>query len=255
MNMRLFLLVCFVSAASLAQADHIPVAPSGVVEFQGRSALLLDLGRLDPLVELEGRIEDVDHELRYRALTAGSYLRLLKNLKIGAFYRLQQGARHDDDWIDLNPGWEWIDSRKRTEQVLILDASPRFLLDFLPGKSWIISVKNRYLYNTFNSQHSIMVRPGLTYFLMRNREPLLNFSLNYGFYFPLNFGSTLLYEHEPYLSVLYHLSENLKLELTGAYRTVTWNSSADTLADGDSYTVDYKAFIFGFAVLFPVALR
>jgi hypothetical protein len=240
--------------AVFAAAWHTPVAPEGVVEFGGRSALLMDVGRFDPLVELEGRLEDTDHEFRYRALTAGSYYRLHKNLKAGAFYRLQWGARHDDDWIETGGTWEWEDSRDRAEQVLMLDLSPRFLFDFLPGENWVFGVKNRYMYNTFNNQHSLLVRPGLTYFLMRNREPLLTFSINYGFYIPLNFGEKFFYEHEPYLSVLYHLNRNVKLELTGAYRIVTWSSSEESLADdGFHYTETYKAFVLGFGVLFPVS--
>jgi hypothetical protein len=205
-------------------------------------------------VELDGRFEDSNLEFRYRSLTAGAYFRLLKNLKAGAFYRLQQGARHDDDWIEPSVGvWEWVDSRSRTEQVLILDLSPRFLLDFLPGRNWVFAVKNRYHYNTFNDQQSILIRPGLTYFLVRSREPVLNLSLNYGFYIPLNFGETFLYEHTPYLSALYHLNRNIKLELSAAYKTVIWSSSEDSLANWDTYAVPNRSFVVGFGVLFPVS--
>jgi hypothetical protein len=246
--------VVFVVAAAVAPAEHIPSASGGLLALESRTALLLDLGRFDPLVELEGRFEDTNLEFRYRALTAGTYIRLHKNLKAGAFYRIQQGARHDDDWIEpAIDEWEWVDSRERTEQVLIIDISPRFLFDFLPGQNWVFSVKNRYLYNTFNSQQSLLVRPGLTYFLLRGREPLLNLSLNYGFYIPLNFGDAFLYEHGPYLSALYHLNRNVKLELTGAYRTVIWSTSDDSWANGDTYAVPNRTFVLGFGVLFPVS--
>ena len=150
-------------------------------------------------------------------------------------------------------GWEWIDSRNRTEQVLILDISPRFLLGFLPGRNWVLAVKNRYRYNTFNDQHSLLVRPGLTYFLLRSREPLLNVSLNYGLYIPLNFGETFLYEHGPYLSVLYHLNRSIKLELTGTFKTVIWSTSADSLANWDTYAVPNRSLVLGFGVLFPLS--
>jgi len=255
MNTRVLLISAVVAVVSTfsAAANHIPTAPAVVAEFAGRSTLLIDLGRFDPLVEVEGRLEDTNHEFRYRGLTAGAYLRLHKNFKAGAFYRIQQGARHDDDWIEPTAGvWKWVDSRDRAEQVLILDVSPRFLFDFLPGQNWVFTVKNRYLYNIYNSQHTLMVRPGLSYFLIRNREPLFTFSLNYGFYIPLNFGETFFYEHEPYLSVLYHLNRNVKLELTGAYKTVTWSTSEDSWANWDTYTVNYRAFVVGFGVLFPV---
>jgi len=236
-----------------AEAEHIPVAPAGVVEYQGRTALLVDTRLFDPLIELTGSFEGPEHTFGYRALTVGSYFRPHKNLKVGLFYRLQAGARHDDDWIDLDPGWEWQDTRDRLEHVLIADASPRVQLGFLPGRNWVATLKGRYLLNTFNLQQAILLRPGLTYFLLVDREPLLNFSFNYGLYFPLNFGSTVIYEQAPYLSVLYHLSPNLKLEATGSYKSVVWSSSQDSIEAGDSYQVTYKAFTVGFGLL--VVLR
>jgi hypothetical protein len=69
----------------------------------------------------------------------------------------------------------------------------------------------------------------------------------------LNFGETFLYEHEPYLSVLYHLNRNVKLELTGAYRTVIWSTSDDSWTNGDTYAVPNRSFVVGFGVLFPAS--
>jgi hypothetical protein len=240
-------------STAFVSAEHVP-KDTDVIEIHSRTSLLMDLGRIDPLVELEGRFEDSNLEFRYRSLTAGAYFRPLKNLKAGAFYRIQQGARHDDDWIEPSVDvWEWVDSRSRTEQVLIVDISPRFLFDFMPGQNWVFSVKNRYRYNTFNDQHSLLVRPGLTYYLLRSRDPVLNLSLNYGLYIPLNFGDTFLYEHTPYLSALYHLNRNVKLELTAAYRTVIWSTSDDSWVNGDTYAVANRSFVVGFGVLFPVS--
>jgi hypothetical protein len=256
MKTRPSLLAAVIAAAAAcpAAANHIPVAPIGVVELGGRSSLLLDLGAFDPIVELQGRLEGAEHQPGYRALTVGGYLRLHANLKAGVFYRVQQGARHGDDWIEPSPGaWEWVDSRSRTEQVLLLEMTPRFLLPFLPGSNWVFALKSHYQYNLYNSEHSLMVRPGLTYFLLHNREPLFNFSFSCGSYIPLNFGETFLYEQEPYLSVLYHLGRSVKLELTVAYKAITWSSSADSLANGDSYAVGYRAFVVGLRVLFPVS--
>ena len=85
MNTRVFFIAAVVAVISTfsATANHIPTAPAVVAEFAGRSTLLIDLGRFDPLVEVEGRLEDTNHEFRYRGLTAGTYLRLHKNLKAG----------------------------------------------------------------------------------------------------------------------------------------------------------------------------
>ncbi len=236
-------------------ADHIPVAPEGVLEFEGRIAAFLKINDFQPLVEIKARLEDEERELRYMSLTLGSYYRLHENLKIGAFYRLQRGKRHDDDWVwdDSAWVWEWEDSRDRYEHLLMADVSPRFQLDFIPGKNWVLMLKNRYIFNTFDSHHMILVRPGLTYFLLVDREPLFNFGFNYYLYFPLNFGETTLYEHYHQLSVLYHASPLLKLELTGSYRTTIWSTSKDEREiDGEKYTEAYQRWVIGLGVLFNI---
>ena len=236
-------------------AAHVPPAPDGVFELGFRGAVQLDLGRIDPLIEVQGRFEDTDLEFRYHALTAGAYLRVHDNLKVGAFYRVQRGARHDDDWIAIGGGgWEWIDSRQRLEHLALVDVTPRLLLDFIPGRNWVGALKAHYHYNTFNNHHTLLVRPCLTYFWLRNREPVLNVSANYGLYLPLNFGETPLYEHTPYLTLLYHLHRQAKLELTAAYKAVTWSSSADALANGDTYQIPFRAWVFGAGIFVPLAL-
>jgi hypothetical protein len=63
-----------------------------------------------------------------------------------------------------------------------------------PGKNWVFMLKGRFLYNTFNSEMSVLARPELTYFLIVDRVPVLNVTASYEMYFPLNFGSTVLYQ-------------------------------------------------------------
>ena len=228
------------------QADHIPAFTPGQVQFQSRLAALWGLGAFDPMLEIQGRFQGTSFDFQYAALTVGSYFRPLRNLKVGAFYRLQAGARHDDDWVNLDPGWAWIDSSTRLEHVLILDFSPRFQLKFLPGQNWVFMLKSRYLLNTFNMQHSVLVRPGLTYFLMHNRAPLFNFTLNFDLYFPLNFGNTLLYGYWPYLNILYHIGPTVKLELSGTYKTETWSASQDLIDAGEpDWTGTRQSWVFG----------
>ena len=132
------------------------------------------------------------------------------------------------DWL-----WEWRDTSDRLEQVLILDVSPRFLLPFLPGRDWVLQVKSRYLLNFWNLQHSLLLRPELTWFRIVDRRPVLNLSLAYGLYFPLNFGETLIYEHGPYLALLYHVSPAIQLELSASYPVRIWTTSPDVLTAGE----------------------
>lgn len=234
-------------------AEHLPEAPGGVVELENHARVFFDLGDFDPMLELSWRFEDEDFEFRRRALMVGSYYRLIDNLKVGAFYKLQAGARHDDDWIDLNPGWEWRDTTDRYESLLVADISPRFLLEFIPGEDWVLMVKNRYLYNTYNGEQTALVRPSLTYFHLVDREPRFNVSAAYGAYFSLNFGDTLLYRRGPYLSFLYRLSPGVLLDASVARETTTWSTSDDVQSSGESgYTVDYSRWVLSAGVIVRV---
>jgi len=211
--------------------------PGFLFEYEGRLAAIAGIGDLTLLTEVKGRINGDDLELGYRSLQTGLYYRVLRNLKIGMFYSLQAGVRHDDDWIEGDSGWMWIDSTGRWEHSFLFDVTPRVLLPFLPGRNWVLAVKTRYAYNTYNGQQTLFMRPGLTYHLISRREPLLSISVQYGMYMPLNFGETPFYEHEPYLNILYHLNRTVKIEASAAYRSVTWSTSADAAADGEHYQI------------------
>ena len=231
--------------------DHIPLAPENNVDFELDARLFLKYEKWTPMLELEGQWQYDPNQFYYRHLTVGTYYRITKNVKVGGFYRLQMGARHDDDWIDLNPGWDWVDTRDRAEHVFILDVTPRFLMPFIPGENWLFMFKTRYLYNTYNNHQTLKLRPGITYFLMPARDPMLNFTLNWELYLALNYSSSVLYSQWPYLEVLYHLSPVVKLSGNVGYRVITWSTSQDVVDNGESpYEVKYKAITIGAAVNF-----
>ena len=250
---RMLAASCVLLAALPAAASHVPVLPGGPVEAQGRVQLTAELGRLDPMLEAQGLPENLAEGRWYRALTLGGYYRLHRNLKLGAFYRLQWGALHNDDWLGTPAVpdwlWEWRDTSERLEQVLILDASPRFLLPFLPGRDWVLQVKSRYLLNFWNLQHSLQLRPELTWFWIVDRRPVLNLSLAYGLYFPLNFGETLIYEHGPYLAALYHVSPAVQLELSASYPVRIWTTSPDAVTAGTPYQASVGGLVVGLGLL------
>lgn len=244
--------ILLVVAAAAAFADHHTPEESGIpantVNFSltARSALLINAGLFDPLVEIRGSFDGPDFSSPSAALTLGSYLRPHKNLKIGLFYRLQQGVRHDDDWVWEDGMWTWAENLGRFEHLLIADVSPRFQLSFLPGENWVFMLKARYLFNTFNLHHSLYFRPGLSYFVLRERQPLVNLSLNYGFYIPLNFSDVVIYEHEPYFTALFHLGDVFKLEGRVSFRTVRWTTSADSRERGEEdYILTDRIFSIG----------
>jgi hypothetical protein len=232
-----------------AHAEHVPSVPQGVVELSTHGRLFVKIDALEPFLELEGRFEGEDFAFRYRALTAGGYYRVHENLKLGAFYRLQSGVRHDDDWILEDSKWQWRDTTDRYEHVLLGDVSPRVLLPFLPGEDWRFMLKSRYRYNFFNDHQTLLVRPSLTYFWMKARRPVLTLSARYAWYFSLNYGDTPVYEHAPYLNVLYHLSPKVILDGSLRYRTVTWSTSEELAPDQSGYTEKYRALAFGLGVI------
>ena len=234
------LLVLLSAAGALAQhapGDGAPYVDPGV-DLLGHARLFLDFGDLDTMFEYVGRY-DADQRLYdnqssslYNSVTAGAYYRILPNLKAGLFYRMQLGARHDNDWVDSGTGWVWLDTSGRLEHVLIADLTPRFLLPFLPGASWVISAKTRYEVTIYNDEgttvnlQSLFVRPGLTWFLIRDREPVLNVSAQYGIYVPVNFSENVWYQHGPYVNVLYHVIPGLSVDLGVSYQSVYWSESS-----------------------------
>lgn len=241
--------------APLLFAGHLPSAPDAELEVEAFTRYFVDLDRFEPYLELAGRWKnDGAAELDYQALRVGSYYRLMDNVKVGAFYRMKAGVRHDDDWVESGGGWEWRDAQSRYEHELIVDVSPRFLLEFLPGRSWVFMLKSRYMANASYGLHSVMLRPGLTYFWMRGREPLLNISAAYAFYIPLNFSDVPLYQQWPYLELLYHASERIKLDARISRRSITWTDSKDfrELFPNESYELSYKPFSLGLGVIFTI---
>ena len=226
----------FVAPAPAAAQDD---PPEGFVELEMVSRLFLDVDDWDPMVELVGRFESEEFEFGYRALTIGSYYRVLENVKVGAFYRVQQGARHDEDWdVRYDGDLERKDTTDRTEHVLVADVTPRFLFDFLPGEDWVFAVKNRYHFNAYNTNQSLLLRPQLTYFWIRDRRPVLNITGAYGVYLALNFSDQLVYEHTPYLDAIYHLTDVTKLNAGVAWKTVHYAAEEDT---GRWDDMDYSA--------------
>ncbi len=236
MTSRALLLLLMLPAAA-AFAQRVPTIDQGLVDLQARTQIVANFGSFDALAEVLGQYRTDENALGFHDVTVGGYYRVLPNLKVGAFYRLQAGARHDDTVVESTAaaGWGWADTSTQLENLFMLDVSPRFLLPFLPGGNWVFMLKGRFIYSTYENEMSIMARPELTWFWMRDRMPLLNVSASYEMYFPLNFGSTLIYQSYPYLSLLWHVTPDWGIEMAGAYKTTTWSTSPN-LPASDGWT-------------------
>lgn len=231
------LFVVFGLAAMPGRASHHliseadPVIPAPAFEIHTHGRLFYALDDFSGLLEYVGRFEDEKLEYRYQSLTLGGYFRLHPNVKIGAFYRLQFNVRHDNDWIEEGPDWFWADTSGRAEHAAIIDVTPRILLPFLPGNNWVASIKSRYEYNFTNSQQTLLIRPGITYFWIRDREPVFTITAQYAAYLSLNFGAVPWYRHGPYLNALYHLSPNILLDVGISRQWIYWSESGQFLRD------------------------
>lgn len=217
-----------VGASHHLAGEADPTIPGQAFEIHAHGRFLYAVDNFTAMLEYSGQTENLlpgkPLDL-FQSVTLGGYYRLHSNIKFGAFYRLQFNERHDDDWIEEGPSWFWADTRGRAEHLGIIDITPRVLLPFLPGENWVGSIKSRYEYNFTNTHQKLMVRPGITYFWLHNREPILNISLQYAAYFSLNFGAVPWYRHGPYLNAMYHVSPNILLDIGVRRQWVYWSES------------------------------
>ncbi len=237
-----------------AMAEHIPGSEKAN-GLEGAVRIFTGTEKITFMGEAVGGYLD-EGDRHIGIFGAGPYVRAHENLLIGAFYRLQRGIRHDDDWIWRNAGWEWKDVTSRNEHLGIGDITPRFLAGFLPGKNWVFELKTRYLYNFTNDEQTITVRPGLMFYLFRDGIPFINFYLQYELYFPLNYGVTTIYEQWAYAGAIYHVSASVQLGVYGAYKRVTWGPSEDVdrLFPDEEYKVSSAYFIAGMMAIIRIKM-
>ena len=164
--------------------------------------------------------------------TLGTYYKLLPGIKIGAFYSREYGLRHYADWAPTNGVWSWTQTNARAEDFFIFDMTPRVQLNFLPTENWVAELKARYEFNAFNHEQTLMLRPGLTYFWLREDEPFINFFLQYEADIALNYGVQTVAERWLYLGGLYHVCNSVDLGAYAALKWQNWGSPPAYIAKG-----------------------
>jgi hypothetical protein len=243
-----------VCGASAHAALTAPQAPGGrIPEYELDENLLLHEGPFEPVAEGTQRWQ-YGLPYPYRSLMLGSYARLQRHLKVGAFYRLQYGARDNDDWVrNAQGGWAWNDTNNRAENVMIFDATPRTELKFLPGGSWVGSVKLRFERNTFNTQDVLRVEPELAWFWMNGLTPRATLFLRQETVFALNFGQSTVWQRWYYIGALWHAKPWLSLGPTAALHDERWTTSgsyeAFNVKSQADYNVLFRAWVAGFTVV------
>lgn len=239
----LALSILLAGAASAAPPE--PASSRGYpAEYEAALRAFGKSGRWEPMGELVGHLR-FEGRQPGRDLSLGSYYRAAGPLKVGAFLRLQSGARHDDDWEKNARGvWEWMDAGDRTEPVLVLDATPRAALE---SAGLLGALKSRFEANLFNGEKALRLEPELSWFWMQGLSPKAHFALRYEAVLALNFGSRALREQWVYLSALRHGPGALVIGPHVALGEQVFEASrAFRAAGGASYRAKWKALRLGF---------
>lgn len=190
------------------------------------------------------RLEDQN----LQQFTLGFKHRVLDNLKIGLYYTKALGERYEEDWIKP-PGekWKWFNSNHRDENHFTLELSPRYMFN----SRMVGEFRIRYVYNDFNFNQTLKLRPGLTYFLFDQGKPWINLYSHLEVYQSLNFSRNDIYESWLYFGAQYFVSKTFLVGPYLATRHTRWAStSVQESIDPDQYNSRLNGYILGLAANF-----
>jgi hypothetical protein len=249
---RLIPLLFFLAGAANA-APQAPTASSHrIPEYEATWVFASKYGAaIDRMAEYTERWQ-YGRRVPSGALLVGDYLRVERHLKLGAFYELSHGQRHDDDWFRSPAGlWAWRDPSRRPEHSLVLDATPRVELKFLPGH-WVGSAKARFKRNFTADKNEVQLMPELAWFWMNGLNPRATVFFRNETDLALNFGKRRTWQRWWYAAALWHWNDDLSFGPNAALRDETWNTSSSFASNAgptQGYSVLYRAWIAGFTVV------
>lgn len=259
MKIMIRFLFLFIFSFSAMADHHNPddespgTTPAAVLRVHHKRGNILYRFAYEHITEVVGRTDK-----RY---SLGLRYRFHKNFKAGLYFSRRYGQRHDEDWIAgtipnaQNPSvndWIWKDTNNRAEDFVGLELVPRTLVHFLPG-TWIAEFRTLVETNSYNDDHTLKLRPGLTHIYMGDSGPLFNFFLQTEIYIPLNYGRETIYEKWLYLGGLYHYSKIFKPGIFFTMYEKKWSSTDAFFAKkGDHYTSSEKGNMVGLTLNFRV---
>ena len=192
-----------------------PPAMPGGLQAGGIARVFAAQDRVAWMGEYAAATQSADR--KPKQYTLGWYYSFTENWKVGGFVRSAHGLRHDEDWHSVNGVWQWNQSNGRDETFLIGDVTGKFTV----ASNWVAELKTRYLYNAFNDNRTLLLRPGISYFWMDEGRLIANFFAQLELDFALNYGTQALPEKWLYLGALYHLNSNFDL---GPFVSLGWQS-------------------------------
>lgn len=235
----LLLSLSFQPLGAAVAADNIPSDESGTESF-ANLRLFQKIKKFNALIELS-HAQLLD-DLNPTSIRVGGKYRLSKSFKLGLYLKRENSQRHVDDWTKNSGSWQWTDTSERSEHVSQLELLWRTQW----GRAKVFELRNMYEYNHFNQQQTFKLRPGLTYFVMKDGRPLMNIFTQLEAYFALNFSEKLIYEQWAYLGVLYHLHKKISLGPLVGHRSRVWTNSQDAKNRGvPEYESTFKSWFIG----------
>lgn len=242
---RIFLVFYFLSLKTLASAPSS--ANTSNQEFNLRA--FYKIASFNTMAEVKYRSNEKRTDETF--YTFGGRFRLFQNLKVGAFYQLAKGARHDEDWVLQNNRWTWRNTEQRQEDNIIVEITPKFLLDFLPGERWVFNFRVSGKQNLFNDNKTLLTRPGLSFYWFKNGSPYMNFYLQHEIYFPLNYGRDTIYQRWTYLGMMYHFNKTVKVSPFLSFGFEKWSHTDDfQQRTGQTYNIKENFNNIGVSLIF-----
>lgn len=183
----------------------------------------------------------------YHQVLLGSYYRLTKRFRMGAFLQVEQGLRWDEDWKKRNGNWQWQNIESRWDYASVLDATyaDRLTPEFL----W--EMKSRAYYFHSRDKLQLRIRPGLRYFVMKHGKPLWQIYSEVEGYLPLNYGDNFLYEYWVYVGALYQWNDHFALGPVLSFRE-RWFHEYDDFKDrtGESFRQKFQSTYLGVSAVY-----
>ncbi len=225
--------VLFVIALQGIFAENVQPQKEQFSSGELQARLFIPLGDWQPYSELRYRYSNPAESPnnQYGSFLAGGYWQKIPWLRLGAFYRLETGNQHDDDWHkenDTSMNWEWVSALDRFESSAVADVTLRTATDFFPGaffKTGLLELKNRAHYNVYQEEVLWQIRPGFTWFWMRGGVPVMNFFVQYETWYVSSSHRNNLWEDWTYFGTLYFVSEQTQIGSTLSWRRTFWEPS------------------------------
>lgn len=242
---KFFSAILILAFCGTVQASVFPVDQDGST-FESVSRVFKKHQKTNYLFEFKNSfyLENQDNF----SFRLGGKRRLNRHFKLGFYYQRSYGLKHNEDWDNRGDGWKWHNTTSRSENIFILELSPRFLV----GKQSVFETRLQYEYNQFNENQSLKIRPGLTYFLKKNGGPYCNLFAQVEYYLALNFNENLIYQKWYYLGSLFHFGKSISIGPYFAYHLSNWTHYDDSKARIGEYEVDHTAKLFGLTFVMKI---